>query len=194
MRVHPTRLVPGIGLPPTPIAPALTALGVTASGDRRSLGAMSDYEPPLDDIRFLLEQVTPIGRLVEARDRTATPMPTPSFGVLDEFGRLMSEVWAPTNDVGDHRGQPRRGRQVHHADRLQGGLPAVRAAGWGAVPFDEAYGGGGFPWLVGIVMQEMLNSANMALAMAPLLTQGAIDALAPPRQRGADARSTSARW
>ena len=27
-------------------------------------------------------------------------------------------------------------------------------------------------------MQEMLNSANMALAMAPLLTQGAIDALA----------------
>ena len=63
-------------------------------------------------------------------------------------------------------------------------------AGWGAVPFDEAYGGGGFPWLVGIVMQEMLNSANMALAMAPLLTQGAIDALGAPRHRGADARST----
>src|SRR5699024_10778586 len=44
--------------------------------------------------------------------------------------------------------------------------------------FDPAYGGGGFPWLVGIVQQEMLNSANMALAMAPLLTQGAIDAIA----------------
>jgi 3-(methylthio)propanoyl-CoA dehydrogenase len=40
------------------------------------------------------------------------------------------------------------------------------------------HGGGGFPWVVGIAMQEMLNSANMALAMAPLLTQGAIDALA----------------
>ena len=36
----------------------------------------------------------------------------------------------------------------------------------------------GFPWVVGIAMQEMLNSANMALAMAPLLTQGAIDAIA----------------
>ncbi|MCU1372687.1 MAG: acyl-CoA dehydrogenase, partial [Ilumatobacteraceae bacterium] len=47
----------------------------------------------------------------------------------------------------------------------------------GAVPFAEEYGGGGFPWLVGIVMQELLNSANMALAMAPLLTQGAIDAI-----------------
>ena len=62
--------------------------------------------------------------------------------------------------------------------------PTPRPAG-PAVPFDADYGGGGFPWVVGIAMQEMLNSANMALAMAPLLTQGAIDALAPPRHRGA---------
>ena len=32
---------------------------------------------------------------------------------------------------------------------------------------------GDSPWLVGIAMQEMFNSANMAFAMAPLLTQGA---------------------
>ena len=34
-------------------------------------------------------------------------------------------------------------------------------------------------------MQEMLTSANMAFSLCPLLTQGAIDMLAAPRQRGA---------
>jgi alkylation response protein AidB-like acyl-CoA dehydrogenase len=50
-------------------------------------------------------------------------------------------------------------------------------AGWGAVGFDPGFGGGGFPWLVNIAIQEIMNSSNMALTMAPLLTQGAIDAI-----------------
>jgi alkylation response protein AidB-like acyl-CoA dehydrogenase len=45
------------------------------------------------------------------------------------------------------------------------------------VPFPAEYGGGGFPWLVGVAMQEILTSANMAFSMCPLLNQGAIDML-----------------
>ena len=83
-----------------------------------------------------------------------------------------------------------RGRRRRRAPRFDGdddrtcrpasGRPTASTveAGWPAVAFDADYGGGGFPWVVGIALQEMLNSANMALAMAPLLTQGAIDALA----------------
>src|SRR5215218_1377113 len=58
-------------------------------------------------------------------------------------------------------------------------LPAFEHvdAGWGGVPFPTEYGGGGFPWLVGVVMQELMTSANTAFSMAPLLTQGAIDAI-----------------
>ena len=51
-------------------------------------------------------------------------------------------------------------------------------AGWGAVPFSQEFGGGGFPWLVAVVMQEMMASADMAFSLCPLLTQGAIDMLA----------------
>ena len=50
-------------------------------------------------------------------------------------------------------------------------------AGWPAVPFPPEYGGGGFPWLVGIAMQELMTAANMAFSLCPLLTQGAIDML-----------------
>jgi len=43
------------------------------------------------------------------------------------------------------------------------------------VPFPVDYGGGGFPWLVAVAIQEMLTAANMAFSLCPFLTQGAID-------------------
>ena len=50
-------------------------------------------------------------------------------------------------------------------------------AGWGSVPFPAEYGGGAFPWLVATAIGEMMSSANMAFALGPTLTQGAIDLL-----------------
>ena len=45
------------------------------------------------------------------------------------------------------------------------------------MPFDPDFGGGGFPWVTAIAVQEMVTSANMAFSLCPLLTQGAIDAI-----------------
>ena len=99
--------------------------------------------------------------------------------LLAEFGRLAGEVVSPTNSVGD-----RVGLQIDLAANTittpPGFVSAYRAyvdGGWGAVPADPAYGGGGFPHLVGLAISEMLQSANMALALCPMLTQGSIDAL-----------------
>ena len=90
----------------------------------------------------------------------------------------MENEVAPLNRVGDEQGS------VWHPDHTvttpDGFIDAYQAyveAGWGGVPFPEAYGGGGFPWLVGLAMQEMLTASNESFSMAPLLTQGAIDAL-----------------
>ena len=45
------------------------------------------------------------------------------------------------------------------------------------MPLPEEFGGGGFPRTVGLVIQELMTSANMAFSLCPLLTQGAIEAL-----------------
>jgi alkylation response protein AidB-like acyl-CoA dehydrogenase len=137
---------------------------------------MADYTPPLRDIRFVLDHVTPIEGLAKLAPYAEIDIESVQ-GVLDEFGRLMADVWAPTNAVGDAEGSHLEGDSVRTATGLKEAYKAYADSGWGAVPFDDAYGGGGFPWLVGIVQQELMNSANMALAMAPLLTQGAIDAI-----------------
>jgi alkylation response protein AidB-like acyl-CoA dehydrogenase len=137
---------------------------------------MSDYAPPFRDIQFVLDHLTPIDELVKLEAYQQLDADAVQ-GVVEEFGRLMAEVWAPTNRVGDEHGSHVDGDSVVTPPGFAEAYAAYADAGWGAVPFAEEYGGGGFPWLVGIVLQEMLNSANMALAMAPLLTQGAIDAI-----------------
>ena len=50
-------------------------------------------------------------------------------------------------------------------------------AGWGALSIDPEYGGGGFPHLVGLAVEEMFTSACMSWSLCPLLTQGAINML-----------------
>src|SRR5262245_26970735 len=98
--------------------------------------------------------------------------------VLEEVGRFMADVIAPTNRDGDTVGarwQP--DGTVVAPDSFKPAYSKWVGSGFGAMPFDPAYGGGGFPWIAAIAVQEMLTSANMALSLCPLLTQGAIEAL-----------------
>jgi alkylation response protein AidB-like acyl-CoA dehydrogenase len=99
-------------------------------------------------------------------------------GLVAEAARFFEETFAPLNAVGDSVGSVRNpDGTVSVPPGFAEAYAAYVAAGWGAVAFDPGYGGGGFPWLVNIAIQEIMNSTNMALAMAPLLTQGAIDAI-----------------
>ncbi len=137
---------------------------------------MAEYVAPIDDIRFLMDNVASLEGLAKL-EPFAHADPDSVYPVLEEFGRLMSEVWSPTNQIGDEQGSRQEGDTVVTPDGFKDAYREYVDGGWPAVPFPAEYGGGGFPWLVGLAMQEMLNGANMALAMAPLLTQGAIDAL-----------------
>ena len=49
--------------------------------------------------------------------------------------------------------------------------------GWNALPFDPDYGGQGLPWSLAIATHEMLQSANLAFSLAPLLTIGSVHLL-----------------
>ncbi|MBU6330561.1 MAG: acyl-CoA dehydrogenase family protein, partial [Acidobacteria bacterium] len=139
---------------------------------------MADYRPPLRDIRFVLEHLTDLEALC-ALPEYAGLDPDTILGVLEENAKFVAEVIAPLNRVGDLEGSqhdPATGT-VRTPTGFIDGYKRYVEAGWPGVPFPETYDGGGFPWLVGISMQEFISSANMAFSMAPLLTQGAIDLL-----------------
>jgi alkylation response protein AidB-like acyl-CoA dehydrogenase len=99
--------------------------------------------------------------------------------VLDGFGRFAAEVLAPTDRIGDTEGA--------HFDPGSGEvtLPApIRDAyrrwvgdGWSGLAVPAEHGGGGLPTVVGLAAEEMFASANMALSLNPMLTQGSIHLL-----------------
>jgi alkylation response protein AidB-like acyl-CoA dehydrogenase len=139
---------------------------------------VADYRPPLRDIDFVLDHLTDVAGLC-ALPAFEHLDPDTIKGVIEENGRFTAEVIAPLNRSGDvetSRHDPASATVTTPAGFVDAYHRYV-AGGWGGVPFPEVYGGGGFPWLIGIVLQEFISSANMAFSMAPLLTQGAIDLL-----------------
>ena len=98
--------------------------------------------------------------------------------LLDEASRFFNEVISPTNRTGDLEGSLLNDDgSVSTPTGFREAYAQYVDAGWGAISFDPEYGGGGFPWLVGIAVTEMLTAANMALSLNPMLTQGSIHAL-----------------
>jgi 3-(methylthio)propanoyl-CoA dehydrogenase len=138
---------------------------------------MTAYVPPLDDIEFVLDEIVDLGGLagLPAFKHADPPLVN---SVLEEAGRFVSEVIAPLNRVGDRQHSRRNADgTVTTPDGFRQAYAQWVAAGWGGVPFPSEFGGGGFPWAVGVALQELVASANLAFCLCPLLTQGAIDLL-----------------
>jgi alkylation response protein AidB-like acyl-CoA dehydrogenase len=138
---------------------------------------VSEFTAPLEDMRFVLEHVTDVAALTTLPGY-AHADPETVAGILEEAGRFFSEQFAPLNRIGDQ--QHSRRNDDGSVTTPEGFTKAYRRfveAGWPAVQFPAEYGGGGFPWLVGVAMQEMLTAANMGFSLCPMLTQGAVDML-----------------
>ena len=135
---------------------------------------MADYRAPVDDIAFTLEAIARLDQVAALHDTDADTV----IAVLGEAGRFFEEVVAPLNRIGDTVGSVRNpDGSVTTPPGFVDAYARYVDAGWGAVPFDPAYGGGGFPWLAAIALQEMLGASNLGFSLCPLLTQGAIDML-----------------
>ncbi|MDQ0275747.1 alkylation response protein AidB-like acyl-CoA dehydrogenase [Arthrobacter silviterrae] len=138
---------------------------------------MDQYQPPLADISFALEHVVGYPDIAKLPGFEHADLDT-VVELLEQCGDFMAAAVAPTNRTGDTQGSrlqpdgtvltPDGFKEVYHQ---------YVEAGWGSVPLPEEYGGGGFPRTVGLVIQELITSANMAFSLCPLLTQGAIEAL-----------------
>ncbi len=138
---------------------------------------MTDYRPPLRDIRFVLEHIVDLDSLSDLPgfEHVASD---DVYDALDEAGRFLSEVVAPTNRIGDTEGiSLNEDGSVSVPDEFTAAYGQFVDAGWGAVKGDPEYGGHGFPGVMSTAIQEMLTSSNMAFSLCPMLTSSAVDAL-----------------
>lgn len=138
----------------------------------------ASYEAPISDTLFVMRHVVGWDRLSEMPG-FAEATPDTITAILEEGGRFVGEVLQPLNQSGDREGC------THHPDGRvttpAGFAEAYRAfvdAGWSTLKADPQWGGQGMPMVVGTAFQEYLTAANMAFAMYPNLTEGAVAAIA----------------
>ncbi len=137
---------------------------------------MTAYAAPVRDMRFVLEHLCAIG---ETALLPGLEEATPDLvaAVLEEAGRLASEVLAPINHAGDRQGARLEDGIVRTPDGWKHAYDTFVEGGWVGAVFDPAYGGMGLPWVVNAAIQEMIQAANMSFALCPMLTQSAIEAI-----------------
>jgi acyl-CoA dehydrogenase len=137
---------------------------------------MSDYTPPLADMRFILHELVGLDRIAALPGCEQVNAELVD-AILEEAGKLARDVLAPLNRVGDTEGS----RLVDGAVRTPAGFAdAYRQfveGGWNALVGDPDYGGQGLPTVVSAAVQEMWNAANMGFALCPLLSFGAVEAV-----------------
>lgn len=137
---------------------------------------MLDYQAPLRDMQFILEELAgleQIGELPGCEDAS----PDLVSAVLEEAGKFASGVLAPLNQAGDRQGCRLEGERVITPEGWQAAYDQYREAGWIGLSLPPAHGGQGLPKLVSTPVWEMWFSANMAFAMLPQLNVGQTEAL-----------------
>ena len=136
---------------------------------------MTTYTAPLKDMAFVLHDVLN----VSTRDIPGYADLDRGFttAVLEEAGKLASDVLAPLNAVGDHEGCALENGAVRTPSGFKSAFDQLRTGGWTALDCDPEFGGQGLPWAVAFPVQEMWQAANMAFGLCPLLNQGAVEAI-----------------
>jgi len=103
--------------------------------------------------------------------------------VLPEAAKFFEDVVAPTNHEADKHPAFLKDGEVVTSPGLDPIYRQMVDAGWCCLNGDSNYGGAGFPSVVDLAVQEMLQTANCGFSLLPMLSRGVVHAL---NQYGSD--------
>ncbi|MCL4159074.1 UNVERIFIED_CONTAM: hypothetical protein GTU68_027866, partial [Idotea baltica] len=108
--------------------------------------------------------------------------------ILEEAGKISSEVLQPLNVVGDTEGCVLENGVVRTPTGFKAAFGQMKDGGWTALDCNPEYGGQGMPYILGVAVGEQFTAANMAFNMYQGLTHGAYSAI---HAHGTDAQKTT---
>ncbi len=137
---------------------------------------MPTYSAPVKDIRFLLHDHF---NIEQYNNMPAFAEATPDLvdAILDEAAKVAENVYQPLNLSGDEQGCRLEDGKVITPDGFKEAYRQYLEGGWQGLTGDTEYGGQGLPQTLGLVLNEIIVSANWGFAMYPGLTKGATESI-----------------
>ncbi|MGI9370668.1 MAG: acyl-CoA dehydrogenase [Ruegeria sp.] len=134
------------------------------------------YRAPLSDYEFLFNNVVGLDQ-VAATDRFAEATPDMVSAILTEAGKMCEEVLAPLQRPGDLEPPHLENGVLRTSPGFPEGWNAIAEGGWIGISADPEHGGMGLPMAITTAVNEMMSAACLSLQLAPLMSQGQIEAL-----------------
>jgi 3-(methylthio)propanoyl-CoA dehydrogenase len=136
---------------------------------------MSFVAPTAEQL-FVLRHVTGIDELA-AHDRFADATPDMVQAIVEGLGQFAQDQFAPLNRIGDTVGARLVDGHVVMPEGYKAAYQAFVDNGWASINAPVEHGGQGLPYALATVALDSLGAANMAFALCPLLSLGAVEAL-----------------
>ena len=134
------------------------------------------YRAPVEDFAFLFDHVVGLDA-VRQTERFEDASEDVTRAILEEAGKMTNDVLAPLQRAGDQTPAKLENGVVRTSPGFADGFKAVAEGGWIGMSADPELGGMGLPMTLTTAVNEMMSGACLSLQLAPLMSQGQIEAL-----------------
>lgn len=134
------------------------------------------YVAPVKEMLFVLKELATLEEIAQLPGFEDAGLET-AQAILDESARICEEVLAPLNAGGDRHPSVLIDGEVRSSPGFKEAFRQFADGGWQGVQHPAEYGGQDLPKSIATACAEMMHASNMAFALCPMLTDGAIEAL-----------------
>jgi acyl-CoA dehydrogenase len=134
------------------------------------------YRAPVETMLFIMRHVTNMDMHIQNGLYADLSDDLPE-AILDEAAKFANDRLAPLNKIGDKQGTVFKDGTITTPKGWHEAYTDWAKAGWNGLAASPRFGGQGLPMLLNAACSEMWNAANMAFALNPMLSGGAVEAL-----------------
>lgn len=138
---------------------------------------MPEYKAPLRDMNFVLNEVLDAETHYQNLPGCDDATPDMVAAIMEEGAKFAERVLSPLNQVGDQQGCTWIDGAVTTPDGFKEAYQQFVEGGWPSLAHETEWGGQGLPESMGIIINEMVGTANWSWSMYPGLSHGAMNTI-----------------
>lgn len=138
---------------------------------------MPEYKAPQRDMQFVLNEVLEIDKHYQSLPGCEEASADMVAAIMEEGAKFSERVLSPLNRIGDQQGCQFNDGEVTTPDGFKEAYQQFVEGGWPSMTHATEWGGQGLPESLGIMINEMVGTANWSWSMYPGLSHGAMNTL-----------------